>query len=89
MKYTAGLLLLTFTLFGCVTVPIDQNLTSQDPEKANKDNIICEKEYSVGSRIPKKICYTAEERKRRSEESKQVLTSVRDKAGAIDPGMAN
>jgi hypothetical protein len=88
MKYTAGFLLFIFTLFGCVTEPIDQNLASQDLEKANKDNIICEKEYSVGSRIPKKVCYTAEEKKRRSEESKQVLTSVRDRSGAIDPGLA-
>ena len=89
MKYTAGILLITFTLYGCVTEPIDPNLASQEPEEAKKDNIICKKEYSVGSRIPKKVFYTAEEKERRSEESKKVLTSVRDKSGAIDPGMAN
>ena len=38
MKYTAGILLITFTLFGCVTAPIDPNLASQDPEEAKKDN---------------------------------------------------
>ena len=86
MKYTAGILLITFTLFGCVTEPIDPNLASQDPEEAKKDNIICEKKYSVGSRIPKKVCYTAEEKERRSEESKQILNSARNKTDRRGPG---
>ena len=86
MKYTAGILLITFTLFGCVTAPMDPNLASQDPEEAKKDNIICEKEYSVGSRIPKKVCYTAEEKERRSEESKQILNSARNKTGQTRSG---
>jgi hypothetical protein len=57
--------------------------TSAPAQKVNKDGLICHSEQILGTRIPKRVCFTPEEAEQRRLQDKANLERMQSQNGYV------
>tara|TARA_B100000287_G_C20470072_1_gene716851 strand:- start:113 stop:394 length:282 start_codon:yes stop_codon:yes gene_type:complete len=88
MKITITSLLMALFLISCANTSQQITVNKEDEEKKKKkdQDIVCERIFVTGSRLPQKVCTTLAQREKLEEEkesSKKIIRDAQTKGGTI------
>ena len=68
--------------------PADAQVAPADAKgpKVDKDGLVCHTEEVLGSRIPKRICYTPEAAAQRQQEDRRTIEHMQSRNSGKSPG---